>query len=102
MPIQRWFTARTYLDKYAPDARYDYFNHLPNVRKPLLLTVGSLEADNVSFSSLVDQGPAFSARWPRISFQNIEGADHSYASRTRELWSGVSSWLRAAIATLAA
>ena len=90
VPVRRWFAARTYLDKYGPDARYDYFDHLPNVRKPLLLTVGSLEAGDVSFAPLAEHGPAFNARWPRVSFENVEGADHSYASRTQELWSGVS------------
>jgi dipeptidyl aminopeptidase/acylaminoacyl peptidase len=98
MPVQRYFSARTYLDKYGPEARYDYFRHLPNVRKPLLLTVGSLEADNVSFAPLVQEGPAFHDRWPRVDFRNIQGADHSYASRTAELWSDVSSWLSTAAA----
>jgi dipeptidyl aminopeptidase/acylaminoacyl peptidase len=102
VPVQRWFSARTYLDKYGANARYDYFEHLPNVQKPLLLTVGSLEAGNVSFAPLVEEGPGFSSRWPRISFQNIQGADHSYTSRTRELWSDVSSWLSDAIAPVAA
>jgi dienelactone hydrolase len=98
VPVQRRFSARTYLDKYGPDARYDYFEHLPNVRKPLLLTVGSLEADNISFTPLVQQGPALHDRWPRVEFRNIQGADHSYASHTAELWSDVSSWLTSAAA----
>jgi len=102
IPQQRWFSARTYLEKYGPNTRFDYFQHLPNVRKPLLLTVGSLEADDISFTPLVEKGPEFNARWPRISFQNIQGADHSYTSRTQELWSGVSTWLSGTRAPVAA
>jgi dipeptidyl aminopeptidase/acylaminoacyl peptidase len=93
VPVPRWFSARTYLDKYGPNARYDYFEQLPNIRKPLLLTVGSLEADNVSFAPLVERGPTFHGQWPRIAFRNVQGADHSYSARTAELWSDVSSWL---------
>jgi pimeloyl-ACP methyl ester carboxylesterase len=93
VPVVRTFSARTYVDKYGPDARYDYFEHLPNVRKPLLLTLGSLEAGDVSFAPLAQEGPSFNARWPMVDYRLVEGADHSYASRTGELWSAVSSWL---------
>ncbi len=102
VPVQRWFAASTYVDKYGPDTRYDYFDHLPRVRKPLLLTVGSLEADNVSFAPLAEEGPTFRARWPLVSFSNVEGADHSYASRTQELWSEAASWFAEAAAPVGA
>jgi pimeloyl-ACP methyl ester carboxylesterase len=102
VPVERAFAASTYLDKYGPRARYDYFEHLPNIRKPLLLTVGSLEQDNVSFAPLVEQGPAFHSRWPKISFSNVDGADHSYTSRNRELWSDVASWLTQAVSLVGA
>jgi dipeptidyl aminopeptidase/acylaminoacyl peptidase len=102
VPMERRFAARTYLDKYGPNTRYDYFQHLPNVRKPLLLTVGSLEADNVSFAPLVEQGPSFETRWPEISFSNIDGANHAYASRTRELWTDVASWFSRAASPVGA
>ncbi|MBV9892548.1 MAG: alpha/beta fold hydrolase [Chloroflexi bacterium] len=93
VPVRRRFTARTYLDKYGPDARYDYLSHLPNVRKPLLLTVGSLEANNVSFEGLVHDGHTFNGRWPNVNFGLIDGADHAYTNRTDELWTALASWL---------
>lgn len=96
VPVRRHFAAQTYLDKYGPDDRYDYMAHLPRVRKPLLLTVGSLEADNVSFSGLVEQGATFSGRWSNVQFAAIDGADHAYTNRTSELWSVVKSWLERA------
>jgi pimeloyl-ACP methyl ester carboxylesterase len=93
VPVVRRFSAGTYVDKYGPNARYDYLEHLPNVRKPLLLTLGSLEVDNISFAPLAERGPSFSAQWPRIEYRLIDNADHSYATRTHELWSAVSEWL---------
>jgi dienelactone hydrolase len=93
VPVRRRFAARTYLDKYGPQARYDYMTHLPNVRKPLLLTVGGLEADNVSFSGLVQNGASFNSRWPDVQFRLIDGADHAYANRSAELGGAVTGWL---------
>ncbi len=97
LPVPRPFSARTYLDKYGPDARYDYFAHLPHVRKPLLLTLGSQEAENISFAPLADAGSGFGERWPGVAFESIDGADHSYADRTAALWSTVSTWLEGAV-----
>ena len=92
-PVARAFSARTYIDKYGPNARFDYFQHLPAVQVPLLLTLGGLEVQDVSFAPLAAEGPGFSARWPRIAFRLIDGADHMYTSRTNELWSAASTWL---------
>jgi pimeloyl-ACP methyl ester carboxylesterase len=93
VPVKRRFAARTYLDKYGPDARYDYLAHLPEVHKPLFLTVGSLEAGNVSFDGLVLDGQTFHGKWPNVNFASIDGADHGYTNRTDELWSAVEGWL---------
>ena len=101
VPVPQRFSARTYVDKYGPQARYDYLQHVPNVRKPLLLTLGSLESDNISFAPLAQRGGDLSARLSGIEYRLIEGADHSYATRTHELWSAVSGWAAttAALAT---
>ena len=93
VPLRRRFAARTYLDKYGPDARYDYLGHLPHIAKPLLLTVGSLEAGNVSFDGLIQEGPTFAGRWPNVDFGMIDGADHAYTDRTDQLWSAIDGWL---------
>src|SRR5262249_38044396 len=74
VPVQRRLAAGTYVDKYGPNARYDYLAHLLNVRKPLLMTVGSLEADNISFAGLVQDGPSFNSRWSNVDFANIDVA----------------------------
>lgn len=93
VPQARAFSARTYLDKYGPADRYDYFKHLPNGRVPLLLTLGSLERDNVSFAPLAESGPSMSSMWSNISFVLVDGADHSYADRTDNLRDAVRAWL---------
>jgi pimeloyl-ACP methyl ester carboxylesterase len=93
VPTPRSFTARTYVDKYGPDARYDYLAHLPQVRKPLLLTVGSLEAGTPAFTGLVQDGADYAARWPNVDFEVIDGADHAYTDRTEQLWSSLEGWL---------
>ena len=98
VPVQRRFAAQTYLDKYGPEARYDYLAHLPQVRKPLLLTVGSLEADNVSFTGLVQDGSSYAARWPAVDFALIDGADHAYTDRTDALWAALEGWLTGVMA----
>jgi pimeloyl-ACP methyl ester carboxylesterase len=102
VPVQRRFAARTYLDKYGPDARYDYLAHLPRVKKPLLLTVGSLEADNVSFTGLVQDGAEYAARWPNVAADVIDGADHGYTDRTDALWAALEAWLTRTAATMQA
>jgi pimeloyl-ACP methyl ester carboxylesterase len=94
VPQARPFSARTYLDKYGPADRYDYFQHLPNARVPLLLTLGSLERDNVSFAPLAERGPSMRSTWSNISYQLIDGADHFYTDRTANLWDEVRAWLQ--------
>jgi pimeloyl-ACP methyl ester carboxylesterase len=93
VPQVRPFSARTYLDKYGPDGRYDYFAHLPRARVPLLLTLGGLETGDVSFAPLAARGPTLNGEWSNVSYQLIDGADHFYSARTAELWSSVRTWL---------
>jgi pimeloyl-ACP methyl ester carboxylesterase len=101
IPQQRAFSARTFLDKYGPNAPYDYFAHLPKTAIPLLLTLGSLEREDISFAPLASRGPTMSAEWPNVSYALIDGADHSYTTRTERLWQIASAWLKR-VAALAA
>ncbi len=41
IPTFLLLTARTFVDKYGPDERYDILKHLPNVSVPLLVTTGA-------------------------------------------------------------
>jgi dienelactone hydrolase len=80
-----FFAARSYYDKYGPADRYDYFRHLSGVQVPLLITLGGAE-DSATFQELIRRGPALNGEFPRVSFERIEGADHSYMTRIPELW----------------
>jgi pimeloyl-ACP methyl ester carboxylesterase len=100
IPQARAFSARTYLDKYGPGARFDYFQYLPTTRVPLMLTLGGLEVSDVSFKPLADRGPTMHADWPRVSFNLIDGADHGYTDRHAELWTAAQAWFARCQGTL--
>jgi hypothetical protein len=68
-----------------PVDRYDYFEYLPKVRVPLLLTLGSLEAALLQFEPLALRGPSLHDELPHMEFASVDGADHSYRNRTAEL-----------------
>jgi pimeloyl-ACP methyl ester carboxylesterase len=95
VPTPLVLTARTYVDKYGPDARYDILAHLPNVPAPLLVTVGSKE-DQISFRHLPQQLTDMAAGRPTLTFALIDGADHQYTDRTAELWRAARGWLEQA------
>ncbi len=86
------FMARTYVDKYGPDARYDIFAHLPAVKLPLLLTLGELETE-INFRRLGQEGPSLNASLPLVQYREIAGADHAYRGRVQDLWTATRDWL---------
>jgi pimeloyl-ACP methyl ester carboxylesterase len=88
-----WFSARSYIDKYGPEDRYDYFKYLPQVRVPLLMTLGSLEETLLQFESLAVRGPSLHDELPHAQFASVDGADHSYSDRTTELSETIRRWL---------
>lgn len=102
IPQSRAFSAQTYVDKYGPNARFDYFRYLSNQPAPLLLTLGSLERADVSFATLADRGPSMHLDWPDVSYALIDGADHLYTDRTEQLWSSARGWLQTATASATA
>lgn len=87
-----YFSARSLLDKYGPDDRYDFFRHLPDVHVPLLLTIGGLEGD-FRFEALAKQGVSLAGAQANLEFASIEGADHSYMTRISQVWEVARSWL---------
>ena len=92
IPGTNLFAASTYLDKYGREDRYDFFKHLPNVRVPLLLMLGGLEG-GFNFEALKRRGPAFHQEMPHVSYELIDGADHSYNARVPEVAAMVHNWL---------
>jgi pimeloyl-ACP methyl ester carboxylesterase len=99
IPTTVVLTARTYVDKYGPDERYDILKHLPNVATPLLVTIGGAEGarpdspDRFPFGGLAEQVAALSDRVPSLTFALIPGADHFYTGTTDALWTAAAGWL---------
>jgi pimeloyl-ACP methyl ester carboxylesterase len=99
IPTSLIATARTYVDKYGPAERYDVLKHLPNVKTPLLVTIGGEEGiyqdgpDRYAFAGLAGEVSALASGLPNVTFDLIEGADHSYTNRTDRLWTTVERWL---------
>jgi pimeloyl-ACP methyl ester carboxylesterase len=99
LPTSLIATARTYVDKYGPPERYDILKYLPNVKTPLLVTIGGEEgiypdqADRFAFGGLAEKVAALASDLPNVTFELIPGADHAYTNRTDQLWATVQHWL---------
>ena len=91
--VSMWFSAVSLLDKYGPADRYDFFRYLSDINVPLLVTLGELE-DSLGFQSLAAEGAALAEHQSNLSYELVEGADHSYATRIPEIWSLASKWLQ--------
>ena len=101
-PGFRLSSARTYLDKWGPGERNNVLRLLPDVRVPVLVTVGGLEgqtpqsSDWLQFGNYAPQLEALAASTPNVTFKLIEGANHAYAGRVEALWDAASAFLRQA------
>lgn len=99
VPTSITLAARTYIDKYGPEERYDILQHLPNVSLPILVTIGSEEGTTprgerwFAFGGLAAQISLLAESQPNLTFQLIEGADHFYVGRTTQLWHAARTWL---------
>jgi pimeloyl-ACP methyl ester carboxylesterase len=99
LPTSLIATARTYVDKYGPAERYDVLKHLPNVKTPLLVTIGGEEGiyqdkpDRFAFGGLAEKVKALASDLPNVTFELVDGADHQYTNRHAELWTTVERWL---------
>jgi pimeloyl-ACP methyl ester carboxylesterase len=92
-----WFSAQSYVDKYRPEDRYDYFRYLAQVRVPILLTSGSLEDRSLAglvFQPLAIRGPLLHDELLYVQYATIDGADHAYTNRPAELSQTIRRWLQ--------
>jgi pimeloyl-ACP methyl ester carboxylesterase len=99
IPTNVLLAAKTYLDKYGPEERFDIVKLLPNVRVPILVTIGAKEGegpespDRFSFLGLADRMSDLARTQDNLSFSHIQGADHFYTGVTDDLWEAIHSWL---------
>ncbi len=98
IPTTALLAARTYIDKYGPQERYNILQHLPTLNVPVLVTIGGDEgrgpnaADWFPFGGLAEQVRALSEHTPQLTFTLIPGANHGYHGKETELWNALHDW----------
>jgi dipeptidyl aminopeptidase/acylaminoacyl peptidase len=99
IPTNVILAARTYIDKYGPEERYNILRHIPRVETPLLVTIGSEEGlgpeapDWFPFGGLAGKIEQLVVSIPQLRFQLVAGANHFYEGREAALWAVVRDWL---------
>ena len=93
-PTPLLLTAQVFLDKYGPDARYDILEHIPNVAVPMLIMIGTEEAQTMTaFKGLPSKVEKLAGELEHLTFESIPGADHFYTHQREHVWGVVSRWL---------
>ena len=85
-----------WVQKYGPEEKYNILKHIPNVRVPLLVLIGTQEEiDLMTFRGSRQEIEQLEGELGNLEFESIPGADHSYTlNNSREyVWKLVSSWL---------
>ena len=96
-PIPLLVTAEVFIQKYGPEAKYDILKHIPNVRYPLLIMVGTAEAQTMmAFQGLPPLLEKLAGAMDNVTFAAIPGADHAYTHQRDYVWGVVSRWLEKA------
>ena len=91
-PVPLLIAARVFLDKYGPEARYDIVEHIPNLRVPTLLFIGTDETPHLSFAGSPEMR-RLAGEVENFRFEPIPGADHFYTHQRDYVWDLVSGWL---------
>jgi pimeloyl-ACP methyl ester carboxylesterase len=95
-PIPLLVTAEVFIDKYGPAEQYDILRHIPNVRVPLLVMVGTAEAQTMmAFQGLPPRLEKLAGELDHLTFASIPGADHAYTHQRDYVWNVVQQWLEA-------
>jgi pimeloyl-ACP methyl ester carboxylesterase len=93
-PIPLLVTAEVFIQKYGPEEQYDILKHIPNVRCPLLVMVGTAEAQTMmAFQGLPPLLEQLAGAMANMTFAAIPGADHAYTRQRDYVWGVVSRWL---------
>ena len=94
-PFPLLVTAEVFMDKYGPDARYNILDHIPGVRVPLLVMIGTEEAQTLtSFKGLPPEIEKLAGEFDHLTYESIPGADHSYTHQRDYVWNVVCQWLK--------
>jgi dienelactone hydrolase len=97
IPFNAVWTARTYVDCFHRDNRYSMVARAGNTACPTLFVFGSEECapgpHQLPLCGAARRGLE-AAGYPNVQVKVIQGANHAYAGRERELLETVFSWLR--------
>jgi pimeloyl-ACP methyl ester carboxylesterase len=93
-PIPLLMTAEVFIQKYGPEEKYDILKYIPNVQCPLLVMVGTAEAQTMmAFQGLPPVLGKLAGALDNMTFVTIPGADHAYTHQRDYVWGVVSQWL---------
>jgi pimeloyl-ACP methyl ester carboxylesterase len=93
-PIPLLVTAEVFMQKYGPAEQYDILKHIPQMPCPLLIMVGTAEAQTMmAFQGLPPLLEALAGAMDNVTFAAIPGADHAYTHQRDYVWGVVSRWL---------
>ena len=93
-PIPLLVTAAVFIQKYGPEEQYDILKHIPNVQSPLLIMIGTVEAQTMmAFKGLPALVEKLAGAMDHVTFASIPGADHAYTYQRDYVWSVVCQWL---------
>ena len=93
-PFPLLVAAGVFMDKYGPQARYNILEHIPNVKVPLLVMIGTAEAQTLtSFKGLPPEVEKLAGELDHLTYESIPGADHAYTHQREYVWGVVSRWL---------
>lgn len=93
-PVPLLITAAVFMEKYGPEERYDILKYIPKVRAPLLIMIGTEEAQTMmAFKGLPGEVGKLAGELDRLTFASIPGADHAYTHQRDYVWGVVSRWL---------
>ena len=93
-PYPLVIAAEVFVDKYGPHERYNILNHIPQVKVPILMTLGTQEPEAMmAFRDLPREMQRLSKVKEDLAFELIPGGDHYYTHQREYVWSVVSHWL---------
>ena len=87
-------TAEGFIEKYVPEEMYDVLTYIPKVPVPLLVMIGTEEAQTmIAFEGMPPLVEQLANTQTNLTFISIPGADHAYTHQRAEVWNVVSQWL---------
>ena len=93
-PLPLILAAEVFIEKYGPEERFNILKHLPNVQVPLLVMIGTEEAQTMmGFRGLPAEVERLAGELDHLTFESIPGADHAYTHQREYVWGVVSRWL---------